>query len=156
MNLPTADRIALHDLVHRYAADVDRRAFADVAGLFLPEGVLTMPDPPDRLDPVTEHTGHAAIQDALSALDSFSLTSHEVAGAVFDPDVSAHQATGRITCVAHHLSRDTERHADVVWHLRYHDRYTNIDGQWLFTARSAHIDFIETRTPRRVRSAPDR
>ena len=47
--LPVADRAALSDVVHRYAAGVDDRQFDSVAKLFTVTAELTLPDPPAAL-----------------------------------------------------------------------------------------------------------
>ena len=52
MPLTVADRLALTDLVHRYAAAVDDRRFDDVVELFTSTAELVLPDPPRSLDPV--------------------------------------------------------------------------------------------------------
>ena len=58
MTLAIADRLALADLVHLYAAAVDDRRFDDVVELFTDTAELRLPDPPRSLDPV-RHTGAA-------------------------------------------------------------------------------------------------
>lgn len=151
MTLLAADRVELHDLVCRYAAQVDDRRFAAAAALFTDEAVLAMPEPPGRLDPAVEHTGPLAIEAAFAALTEVPLTCHAVLGAVFDASAAPDTATGRITCVAHHLTRRGERTTDLAWHLRYRDRYARADGRWRFARRELHIDFIHTYDVRRSR-----
>lgn len=151
MTLSAADRMELHDLVCRYAAQVDDRRFDAVAGLFTDDAVLAMPAPPRELDPVVEHNGRLAIEAALAALDEVPLTCHAVLGAVFDPGATPDTATGRVTGVAHHLTRRGERTADLVWHLRYHDRYARAGERWRLARRELHIDFIHTQDVRRSR-----
>ena len=46
MTLAVADRLALADLVHLYAAAVDDRRFEDVVELFTDTAELRLPDPP--------------------------------------------------------------------------------------------------------------
>ncbi|EUA09889.1 snoaL-like domain protein [Mycobacterium kansasii 732] len=45
-SLAPADRLALSDLVHRYAAHVDDSEFDAAADLFTAAAELTTPDPP--------------------------------------------------------------------------------------------------------------
>lgn len=151
MTLSAADRTELHDLVCRYAAQVDDRRFAAVAALFTEDAVLAMPAPPGELDPVVEHVGRPAIEAALAALDEVPLTCHAVLGTVFDTGPTPETATGRITGVAHHLTRRGERTADLVWHLRYLDRYARGGGRWRLARRELSIDFIHTHDVRRSR-----
>ncbi len=46
VSLSVADRLALSDLVHRYAASVDDRHFDAVAKLFTEDAEWAVPDPP--------------------------------------------------------------------------------------------------------------
>ena len=127
----------LAQLVHRYAAAVDDGA--GVGDLFTADGVLVVPDPPEVLDPVVEHVGRDAIQAATTGLPR---TFHAVVGTVFDAD------RGRIACVAHHVVKPD---LDLVWHVRYADRYARVDGQWLIARRELTIDLVETRPLKRSR-----
>lgn len=150
--LTNIDRTKLTDLVSRYAARVDDRS-PDVAELFSCDAELAMPSPPQYLAPVTIHTGRYEIGRGLLALDEFPVTQHAIVGAVFDGDTGDRTAaTGRVSCVAHHLSRRPSGElGDVVWHLRYRDGYRKADGVWLFARREVHIEWIETGKPRHWR-----
>lgn len=143
-------RPALSDLVHRYAALGDLRRPGQLAALFAATGELVVPTPPDRLDPHRVLTGPRQIGEHLVVLEELTLTVHEIVGEVYDVPASPASpttATGRVACVAHHVSG--ERNA--VWHLHYDDRYVREGGRWLFARRELHIDFIETRQVRRHR-----
>ena len=131
----------LSQLVHTYAARVDDRL--PVAELFTDDGALVVPDPPDVLDPVVAHVGHAAITAATSGLPR---TFHAVVGEVYAVD--GDRATGRVACVAHHV---VEPRTDLVWHLRYLDAYRAVAGRWLIERRELHLDLVETRPLKRSR-----
>jgi hypothetical protein len=124
-------RAELSDLVHRYAALVDDRDFAAAAALFTPHGVLVRPEPPDVLDPVEEVKGRPAIEQALRTLEGVGLTIHAIG-------------------VAHHL---LDPRTDLVWHLRYRDRYEQDGDRWLIGRRELSIDLIETRAVKRSRGS---
>lgn len=144
------DRLALADLVHRYAALVDDRRVGDVVSLFADGAELVVPDPPRSLEPVVHHHGSQAIRDAVTAVAAVDRTEHAVVGEVYTasgPDL----ARGRITCVAHHWVRDEQRITDLVWHLRYDDEYVRAGPNWLFSRRALTINAIETRPVRRLR-----
>lgn len=132
-------RPALSDLVHRYAALADQRRIAELADLFVPDGVLVLPEPPDRLDAHVERHGRAAISTHMQVLDEVPLTAHELVGEVFDP-VEEGRARGRVACVAHHVGQGR----DAVWHLHYDDAYRWEGGVWRFERRELHVDFITT------------
>ena len=101
MTSPGVDRMALSDLVHRYAAFVDDREFQHAAELFTDTAQFVLPEPPDVLTPVRRHDGRAGALAALSVLESVTRTRHAIVGEVYTaatPDTAA----GRIACVAHH------------------------------------------------------
>ncbi|XVQ82049.1 nuclear transport factor 2 family protein [Microbispora siamensis] len=157
--MTAADAAALTDLVARYALYADERDIARLTGLFTPDGVLVLPDPPRALGPVLTRTGHEEIAAAMTALERLTMTFHALAGQVFDPGPEPGTAMGAVACVAHHLSvRGSVRGSvsdggpsDLVWHLRYADRYRRHDGAWRIARREVRIDWIETRPVRRVR-----
>jgi hypothetical protein len=62
VTLAVADRLALSDLVHLYAAAVDDRRFGDVVRLFTETAELRLPDPPRVLDPVRHLHGHDGVR----------------------------------------------------------------------------------------------
>jgi len=146
----TADRLALTDLVHRYAADVDDRSFESAAALFAETAELVVPNPPEQLGPTVHHHGRAGVLDALAALGGLTRTRHEIVGEVYE--LAAGTATGRIACVAHHWTVRNGTFSDAAWHLRYDDTYALGADGWRFTRRALTIDAIETPTVRRVRA----
>lgn len=152
MTLTASERAALSDLVHRYAAEVDDRQFDAVAALFTETAELAVPDPPDSLEPVQHHSGRAAIAAAIARVAVTVRTEHAIVGEVYDDSARTDTAVGRITCIAHHWSRDADRITDVVWHLRYDDEYLRADGGWRINRRELTVNAIETRPVRRVRS----
>jgi hypothetical protein len=149
------DRIALADLVHAYAAAVDDRRFDDAAELFTDAAELALPDPPQFLEPIRQHVGRSAIRSGLASVAAVPRTEHAIVGEVYWPGGTTDEAHGRITCLAHHWSRRDNQHAhdftDLVWHLRYDDRYVRTESGWRVAARALTINAIETRPARRVR-----
>jgi 3-phenylpropionate/cinnamic acid dioxygenase small subunit len=149
-----ADRAALSDLVHRYAANVDDRQFDAVAELFTPTAELTVPEPPAELRPVHSHRGQAAISAAVAAVAQTMRTQHAIVGEVYrqpsDEVPESRTARGRIACIAHHFSERADEFLDVVWHLRYDDEYALTDAGWRISRRTLTILAIETRPVRRV------
>jgi hypothetical protein len=152
--LPVADRAALSDLVHRYAANVDDRQFDAVADLFTHTGELTVPEPPAELLPIHSHRGQAAIAAEVSAVGQTVRTQHAIVGEVYS-EVSKEvprprSARGRIACIAHHFSERADELIDVVWNLRYDDEYALTDAGWRISRRALTILAIETLPVRRV------
>jgi hypothetical protein len=153
VTLDAADRAALADLVHRYAAVVDDRQFAFVTVLFTETAELVLPDPPAELNPVRRHCGHDEIGAAITAVAATIRTEHAIVGEVYDAGRRADTAHGRIAAIAHHWTRHREQLTDVVWHLRYDDDYLRTADGWRFARRVLTINAIETRPMRAVRSS---
>lgn len=158
MTVPGADRLALSDLVHRYAAYVDERQFDSVVALFTASAELEVPDPPTVLEPFHSHCGPEAIAAAVAAVAQVERTEHAIVGEVYDADADDDSqpprfARGRITCIAHHWNRRSEELVDVVWHLRYDDVYELTPVGWRIARRALTINAIETRPVRRLRPA---
>lgn len=151
MTFDAADRAAVADLVHRYAARVDDRQFDSAAELFADEAALTLPDPPATLEPVLQHHGRAAIRDALATVAATIRTRHAIVGEVYDHGPQRGTARGRIACVAHHWVMHDDQVRDVVWHLRYDDEYQRDAADWRIYRRTLTIDAIEARPARHVR-----
>jgi hypothetical protein len=146
-------RLALTDLVHRYAACVDDRRFDDVVGLFVDDATLSVPDPPRSLEPCAVHRGHGEIARAVTAVAAAARTQHAIVGEVYAPGTDADYALGRITCVAHHFSTG-DGLSDLLWHLRYDDEYLRTRTGWRIHGRALTINAIETRPVRRLRGRP--
>jgi hypothetical protein len=80
-------------------------------------------------------------------------TQHAIVGEVYDDGPRPASARGRIACVAHHWTQradEVDEIVDVVWHLRYDDKYEATDGGWRISRRALTINAIETLPVRRV------
>lgn len=154
MTLAVADRLALADLVHLYAAAVDDRRFGDVVELFTETAELRLPDPPRLLDPVRQHRGRDGVMTAMATLSGLARTEHAIVGEVYAPGADADYALGRITCVAHHFSVSGDEATDLIWRLRYDDEYLRTRSGWRIHGRALTINAIETRPIRRLRPHP--
>ncbi|WP_242907286.1 nuclear transport factor 2 family protein [Actinomadura terrae] len=145
--LDPRDRIALADLVARYALYADQLRYTSLVGLFADDAVLVLPDPPEQLEPVRSFKGRDEIGKALRSLERFPRTSHEIVGQVFDPGRENATATGHVACVAHHLSEEESgKPTDFAWHFRYSDAYRREGGFWHIERRTVQIDFIEKKS----------
>ncbi|WP_431240462.1 nuclear transport factor 2 family protein [Mycolicibacterium aichiense] len=151
MGLSVPDRLALSDLVHRYAAAVDDQDVDRALQLFVADGELVLPEPPDVLTPVRHHRGPDEIGSALAAATTVGRTHHGIDSQVYSPGSNPDLAQGRIATTAHHWSRREDGIVDVVWYLRYDDEYVRTGSHWLLARRALTIDAIETRPTRRLR-----
>ena len=152
MKLAVADRLAVADLVHVYAAAVDDRRFDEVVELFTETAELRLPDPPRSLEPVRTQRGRAGVRAAMAALAGIDRTEHAIVGEVYAPHPGPDYALGRITAIAHHWTETDGRVVDVVWHLRYDDEYLRTPSGWRIHGRALTINAIETRDARRLRA----
>jgi SnoaL-like protein len=153
VTLATADRLALADLVHLYAAAVDDRRFDDVVELFTETTELRLPDPPRSLEPVRVLQGRAGVRTAMAAL-TVERTEHAIVGEVYTDVPEPDYALGRITAIAHHWTWSGDQVTDLVWHLRYDDEYLRTKAGWRIHGRALTINAIETRPVRRLRDVP--
>lgn len=151
MTLSADERMALSDVVHRYAAHVDDREFDAVADLFTVEAELVVPAPPADLLPIHAHRGREAIVRAVAAVAAVARTEHAIVGEVYEAAGRPGTARGRVTCVAHHWNQRGDEVVDVVWHLRYDDDYRLTDGRWRIDRRALTINAIEARPAKRLR-----
>ena len=151
--LAPADRLALTDLIHLYAAAVDDRRFGDVVELFTETAELRLPDPPRELHPVLVQRGWDGVRAAMRALGEVERTEHAIVGEVYTNGPEPGYALGRITCIAHHWTRAGDQLTDLVWHLRYDDEYLRTPLGWRIHGRALTINAIETRPIRRLRDA---
>lgn len=152
MTLSIADRLAVADLVHLYAAAVDDRRFTDVVELFSETAELRLPDPPHTLEPVRVLRGHDGVRAAMNAL-AVERTEHAIVGEVYAAGPEPGYALGRITAIAHHWTRRKDEVTDLIWHLRYDDEYVRTTSGWRIYGRALTINAIETRPIRRLRAA---
>lgn len=133
--LETADRLAIADLVHRYAACVDSRDVVAAAALFCEDAELVVPRPPEHLTPRDAFHGQDEIAEALGRVLRLDGTVHEVVGHVIDVDDDGH-VTGRTACAAHHFIRGK----DDQWHIHYADEYRRTAVGWRFARRAYTVD----------------
>ncbi len=150
MTLSVADRLELSDLVHRYAAGVDASRIDNVIELFTGTAQLTMPAPPEVLGPHIRHDGRDGVRAAMASLSDVLRTQHSIVGEVYtrtDDDT----ATGSIAGIAHHWVEKDGRITDLIWYLRYPDRYLRTEQGWRFASRALSINAIATQPVRLVR-----
>jgi ketosteroid isomerase-like protein len=144
-SLTDADRSALTDLVHRYAAGVDDRDLSAVAALFCPDGVLVVPDDPVGSASATVHVGRESVELALGQVRALRATIHAVVGIVLDAGTGQDEASGRVACIAHHVVARHDGARDQTWHLVYRDQYRRTSAGWRIASRELRVQFVERR-----------
>ena len=141
----SADRIALRDLVERYAWAVDARDIDAVVDLFCEEGVLLSQLTAGTEETPLERRGHAQLRRALElGLAQYQQTTHVVGGQVVE--LAGSEAGGTTQCLAHHVYQsDAGDDRLLVMAIRYHDRYRKQDGSWRFAERRLRLEWRDDR-----------
>ena len=124
----TIDYIALRRLQNRYADVVTRRAWAELATLFLPDAKVVI----DRrnVEPLVLH-GPAAVGDFISgAIDHFDLFEFVILNTVMDIEGDRAQTRLYMWEVRH----DPAAGRSDAFGL-YQDEHRRIDGRWWFSGR---------------------
>lgn len=137
-----ADRLAIRDLVDRYARAADRVDGAAAAALFTEQGALRIFER-GRDEPVRERLGREAIAVAFAGLSRYEVTLHVVANHLVDLDGDV--ATGETYCLAHHvrsLGEGAER-SDYLMAIRYLDDFVRTAEGWRFSQRRLHLEFTQ-------------
>lgn len=132
-SLDLEDRLAIQDLLFRYARAADTRDVAAFAGCFRPGRVhITGPG--------------FEVRDAQQNIDTlasmFEWTMHKVHNHEYT--VRDAQAQGYCYCVATHVKREQGRRVKIDWHIRYEDELVRADGAWRFVRRHLDVGLIET------------
>ena len=157
---PERDGDALQELSLAYAAAADARDGEALAGLFVEGGTLVVPKYPVDLRPVVTRSGPDALAQVAAMLGRYDRTFHLVAEGHFA--VEGDQASGEVPCVAHHVTAAEEGEegtagsgppegagpsaragTDMVWFIRYRDRYRRTPSGWRFERRELHLQWVE-------------
>jgi len=141
------DEAELESLSTGYAAAVDRCDGAMLAALFVPDGLLMVPDYPDDLRPVIARRGHDALRLLPEGLRRYQRTFHQVSDHRYV--VAGDRASGQVACVAHHVTGAEGTvgggpvGTDTVWFIRYRDDYVRTDAGWRIERRELHLQWVE-------------
>jgi len=125
----TIDYVAITRVQSAYADIVNRRAWAELAGLFLPEA-------PVRVDtvtnPVVELTGPEAVGAFIGgAIERFAF--FEFVTLNMKVDLDGEQARGRVFMCELRQDRENGRFTRAFG--VYHDQYRRVDARWWCAAR---------------------
>ncbi len=142
------DEGALRNLSLAYATAADARDGAALAALFVDDGTLMVPRYPVDLRPVVARTGVDALRQVGEMLRRYDRTFHVVSDARFV--VEGEHAAGEVDCVAHHVTAVEgapegagSAGTDMVWFIRYRDRYRRTGSGWKFVRRELHLQWVE-------------
>jgi hypothetical protein len=137
-----ADRLELRALVDGYADALDARDAERLAASFLPAGTITS-FRPGRSEPFFELRGSEELKTLLERLARYQRTWHFVGNHLssFHED----SATGRTSCMAHHLAEDEDGWFCRVAAVDYEDDYVLTAAGWRFSSRVIRRVWAERR-----------
>ncbi len=119
------DRLALRELVDRYASIPDDRDYALVDVTFTEDAVLHAPE--FRLE------GRDAIREAMRGIERYEATLHCMHH--HRVEIDGEDATGEVYCIANHIERTPEGVFKLDWGIRYRDRYRRTASGWRIANR---------------------
>ena len=126
--LTVAERLALTDLVGRYASLVDARDLQALGTLFTADAVLVTTG--------GERRGRDEILDAMRGLERYDTTFHLVGQTRHWRDGDA--TLGEAACIAHHWRLREGVGRDHIMFIRYHDTFAR-EGAWRFARRELEV-----------------
>ena len=147
------DRIALRELVDRYAIAIDRRDHPALVALFVPGGGVDV-HVAGREEPVASLRGDEALRRLIDGVAVYEDTLHHIG--TFVADVDGDTATAVTTCVAHHLHRTADGAEAERLYVVYDDAFRRMPDGWRFTVRRAGRRWTETAPAGRQPLAIDR
>lgn len=127
------DRLAIQDLLFRYAGAVDRRDAEGLAACFSERRIWI-------IGPDFEILDAQQCVDSLTA--AFEWTMHKVFNHEYRVDVD--RARGYAYCVATHVMNRNGQRSKLDWHIRYEDELAKADGCWRFISRRLVVGLTET------------
>ena len=123
-----ADRLALRELVDRYAQIPDDRDYALVDDVFAEDATL--------VGPGFELSGRELIRQGMQAIEQYSATQHSMHGQVVE--IHGDEASGDTWCIANHIHEKDGQPHKLDWGIRYKDRYRRDAAGW----RIAHRELV--------------
>lgn len=121
------DRLALQDLVHRYAYYVDSFMFPEWIALFAPDGLLDESE--FDLGRYDGRTALAGYGDAIAGRVLHLV--HQMTNLIIW-DLQQDTAHGTSFAIVESMQKSGSR---ARYHVKYEDQYRRIDGQWMFQER---------------------
>ncbi|MGH3724412.1 MAG: nuclear transport factor 2 family protein [Mycobacterium sp.] len=143
----TDDRLAIQDLVARYAVAADRRDVTELVSLFATQAELIRPPALLRKGEAAALKGREAIADSIVvALEPLHATYHLIGQQTVS--ITGDTAIGEVYCMAHHIYLRGDEYRDNVIAVRYLDTYERDAAGWVFTRREPVVVFSEDRPVR--------
>jgi len=138
-----ADRLAIRELVDRYAHCADRRDAEGQKAIFTEDTHFVVYMNGQGSEPTQVVDGREGLTPVFDALNNYEVTMHFNGQSTIA--LGGERATGKSYCIAHHLFTEDGQRKIMVAHLRYDDLFVKLDGTWMFAERSLYVDWTETR-----------
>ena len=138
-----ADRLAIRELVDRYARCADRRDAEGQKASFTEDTHFVVYMNGEGSEPTQVIDGREGLTPVFDALNNYEATMHFNGQSTIA--LVGERATGESYCIAHHLFTEDGQRRIMVAHLRYDDMFAKLDGTWMLAVRSIYVDWTETR-----------
>ena len=138
-----ADRLAIRELFDAYARCADRRDADGQKALFTVDARFAVFMDGEGTEPTYVLEGREALTPVFADLSRYQATTHFNGQSTVTIDGS--HATGESYTIAHHLYTEGDQRKIMTAALRYHDRFSKLDGAWYFEERNLILDWSETR-----------
>src|ERR1700722_3191801 len=139
-----ADRLAIRELVERYAHCADRRDASGQMSLFISDTHFVVYMNAQDPKPSMELHSREELAPVFADLNQYAATMHFL-GQTTILTLTPDRATGETYCMPHHLTIKDGTRRLMIAALRYTDTFVKIDGSWLFEERKLYVDWLEER-----------
>jgi hypothetical protein len=135
------DRIAIRDLIDRYAICADTRDAQGQMAIFTEDTNFEVFYDPKSNTPSETYSGRKSLFPVFDNLNSFMATMHFNGQSTLKVD--GDMATGITYCRAHHLNMEEGVQKTMIAGIRYYDTMVKQNGAWLFSERKLKVAWIE-------------
>ncbi|RFU78436.1 hypothetical protein TARUN_3783 [Trichoderma arundinaceum] len=137
------DRLAIRQVIDRYAHCADRRLADEQMSLFTEETHFTVYMQGEGSQPSQVVRTREDLRPVFEFLLGYTHTTHINGQSIIDIGADGKTASGETYCIAHHVSEKDGQRQLYVANLRYQDTLKKgEDGKWLFSERKLYLDCI--------------
>lgn len=138
-----ADWVAIRELIDAYAHCADRRDAKGQMSLFTEDTRFVVFMDSKNKTPTQEINGREGLALVFDHLNVYDRTTHFNGQSTIS--LEGDSASAETYCLAHHLTVVESKRTLMVASIRYLDKLTKQQGQWLFAERLLMVDWTETR-----------
>jgi ketosteroid isomerase-like protein len=138
------DRLAIRELIDKYAYFADRRDCASQMALFTEDSAFLVFLDPGNPIPTQAVQGRSGLKPIFDNVQQFEATTHLNGQSLLTVD--GNEAAGTTYCLAHHVVKEDSMRSLMIASIRYIDSFVRRqNGSWRFRQRQLVVDWIETR-----------